>query len=116
MAMVSTGYSISQNAPQHIGAPSLPSTGSPPSSAHPLDIHAANASASPPAEGDLISPMVSQLFSTQPTNDERRCRTSSTQSEPAPMAPFIATSNPRSTVWEVYIDLDDASSKDLEEE
>ena len=32
------------------------------------------------------------------------------------MAPFIATSNPCSTVREVYIDLDDASSEDLEEE
>ena len=42
MAMVITGDSSSQIAPQHPGAPSQPSTGSPPSSAHPSDLRGAN--------------------------------------------------------------------------
>ena len=116
MATVTSGALSSQIASQQPTAISSVPTGPAPSSAHSSNDHAANTAASPPGTFLPIMPMMGQKIAPQPRVDIIQCRTSSTQSEPVPTAPLIATTNPRSTVRERFIDLSDASSVELEEE
>ena len=116
MATVTSGALSSQIASQQPTAIYSVPTGLAPSSARSSNDCAANTAASPPGTFVPVTPMMGQQTVPQPCVDIIQCRTSSTQSEPAPTAPLIATTNPRSTVRERFIDLDDASSVGSEEE
>ena len=116
VATVKAGASSSQISPEEPSAVSTASTGPAPSSAHSSNPRAANAPASPPGTSVPVTPYTSSLSGQHPRVDVIERRASSTQSEPAPTAPLPTTTDLGTSSRRRIIDLDAASSEELEEE